>query len=829
LDTLIQKRAYPFLKGGGEMGERTRNYDWSKSPLGSPDGWPQSLCTTVSNLLRSKFPMFLWWGEDMIQFYNDAYRPSLGNEGKHPAALGQKGKDCWPEIWEIIFPLMTQVETTGEATWREDQLVPIYRNGKIEDVYWTYSYSSVLDDAGNHAGILVTCVETTEKVLNQKKLYESERNLRNTIAQAPVAICIYRGSDFIIEEANAHMFEFWGKPSEQVMYKPLFEALPEAKNQGYEELLAHVLKTGESFSANEMPVTLMREGQVQTVYINFTYEPIHEADGTITGIMAMATDVTKQVLNRKQVEESEQRVRSLVESAPFPIGVYVSREMRIELANQSIIDVWGKGNNVIGRLYSEVLPELENQKIYAQLDNVYTTGIPFHARNQRVDIMVDGSLRTFYFNYSFTPLYDVAGKIYGVMNTAADVTDLNAAKQKVEQSERNFRNMILQAPVAMCILLGPEHIIDIANEMMIDLWGKPEADIMFKPVFEALPDAREQGLEQLLNNVYKTGEPFKANEHPVELLRNGKMETVYQNFVYEPYKDADGSILGVLAISIDVTEQVLARRKIEETVTERTRELAQANEALIKGNQELARSNVNLEEFAYAASHDLKEPIRKIHFFSERIKNTLSERMTEVEKQSFERMELAAKRMNALIDDLLSYSQVSLRPRNLEPVDLNTLLKVVIADLDLEIEQKGAKINVEVLGTIQGHQRQLQQVFQNLIGNALKYSKPGVKPVLNIQSTKVLQKDTELHLSSEERIKFYCLITISDNGIGFEQKDAERIFNVFTRLHGNAEYRGTGVGLSIVRKVIENHNGYITATGEPGKGATFKIYLPISE
>src|SRR5215207_7192094 len=155
------------------MGELTRRFDWSKTPVGSPDKWPQSLRTTVSNLLRSKFPMFLWWGKDMIQFYNDAYRPSLGNEGKHPFALGQKGRQCWPEIWDIISPLLNQVETTGEATWMEDQLVPIYRNSKIEDVYWTYSYSSVLNDEGMHAGILVTCTETTEKVMNLKRLAES--------------------------------------------------------------------------------------------------------------------------------------------------------------------------------------------------------------------------------------------------------------------------------------------------------------------------------------------------------------------------------------------------------------------------------------------------------------------------------------------------------------------------------------------------------------------------------------------------------------------------------------------------------------------------------
>src|SRR5688500_10739478 len=163
------------------MGSLTINYDWSRTAVGSPDTWPASLRITVSNLLRSRFPMFLWWGEEMVQFYNDAYRPSLGQEGKHPKALGQKGKECWPEIWDIIYPLILQVQTTGESTWREDQLVPIYRNGKIEDVYWTYSYSAVIDDDGKTAGVLVTCTETTEKVLNVKQLAESKDQLEFAI------------------------------------------------------------------------------------------------------------------------------------------------------------------------------------------------------------------------------------------------------------------------------------------------------------------------------------------------------------------------------------------------------------------------------------------------------------------------------------------------------------------------------------------------------------------------------------------------------------------------------------------------------------------------
>src|SRR6476660_8582108 len=130
--------SYPFLEGGGEMGELTRKHDWSKTSIGSPDNWPQSLRTMLGVLLNSRYPMFLWWGPDLIQFYNDAYRPSLGNAGKHPTALGQQAEDCWPEIWDTIKPLIDKVLKDGEATWSENQLIPIYRNGHLENVYWTF-------------------------------------------------------------------------------------------------------------------------------------------------------------------------------------------------------------------------------------------------------------------------------------------------------------------------------------------------------------------------------------------------------------------------------------------------------------------------------------------------------------------------------------------------------------------------------------------------------------------------------------------------------------------------------------------------------------------
>ena len=151
------------------MGERVRAFDWSKTSVGPIDAWPQSLRTTLGILLNSKFPMFLFWGPELLCFYNDAFRPSLGNEGKHPVALAKPGDEVWPEIWHIIRPLIDQVLSGGEATWHEDKLLPIYRNGKLEDVYWTFSYSPVYDNSGYVGGVLITCNETTEKVLNSKQ------------------------------------------------------------------------------------------------------------------------------------------------------------------------------------------------------------------------------------------------------------------------------------------------------------------------------------------------------------------------------------------------------------------------------------------------------------------------------------------------------------------------------------------------------------------------------------------------------------------------------------------------------------------------------------
>jgi len=158
----------PFLKNKGEIGQLILNHEWSNTSLGSFESWPQSLRITLYNILYSGFPMFLFWGEEFLCFYNEAFRPSLGINGKHPA-IGKKAIVVWGEIWHIVGPLLQKVYVTGEAVVSEDQLIPYYRNGKVEDIYWTFSYSPALGEDNKISGVLVTCMETTKYVVGKKK------------------------------------------------------------------------------------------------------------------------------------------------------------------------------------------------------------------------------------------------------------------------------------------------------------------------------------------------------------------------------------------------------------------------------------------------------------------------------------------------------------------------------------------------------------------------------------------------------------------------------------------------------------------------------------
>ena len=804
LEPLTQEKTYSFLQGGGEMGALTRCYDWGFSSLGVPPEWPQSLRTTVSNLLRSKFPMLLWWGDDMIQFYNDAYRPSMGNEGKHPAALGKKGRECWPEIWHIIYPLIEQVRLTGDAIWMEDQLIPIYRNGKIEDVYWTYSYSSVLDDAGGHGGILVTCTETTHKVNNLRELKKSESNLHNMILQAPVAMCILQGPEYTVQIANNCMLDFWGCTAGEMLYKPLFESLPIAVIRGIDELLAGVLKTGESFSAGEVPVSLLRNGIAENFFINFTFEPIREAGGTVSGILAMATDVTVQVNARRKTEEAEEKSRLSLEASN--LGSFEVNLITGEMSASPRFDaIFGVNNstshgNYIQSIHPDDLPLRE--RAYQQ---AFKTGLlEYEARllwndNSVHWVRVWGNVT---FDHTHQPF-----KLLGV---AQDNTERRQAEDALRYTAERLELALQAGKLGSYELWVNSGRIDCTAACKQSYGLQPSDELDFDRLISLILPADRQGLQAAVKESVEQKTPLSA-EYRIHGPEGNKSRWIRVAGI--PIYTPQGQPEKIVGITVDITEQKEFAEELGKQVRERTLELEEKN-------KELERSNANLEEFAYAASHDLKEPIRKIHYFTARLKDQLSGRLSAAESALFTPIERSTQRMNELIDDLLQYSHVSQRPHKKEMVDLNLKLKLILEDLEVDIREKNAVIHIGNLPWVNGYRRQLQQLFHNLITNALKYSKPDIPPQIVISSLLVPGSSTA---------EAYHRIEFRDNGIGFEQEYAEKIFHMFTRLHGRNEYSGTGVGLSIAKKVVENHNGYISATGVTGEGAVFCIHLPAAE
>lgn len=560
-----------FLKGGGEMGALTRDYDWSNSAIKSPEYWPGSLRTTVALVLSSRFPMFLWWGDELIQFYNDAYRPSLGNKGKHPIALGQRGEDCWPEIWSTIKPLIDQVMSGGEAVWRENQLIPIYRNGQMEDVYWTFSYGAVLNDSDQINGVLVVCQETTKSVLNHRKTQESETKFRSIIEQAPMAISLLKGKEMIIEVCNDTIFKVWGK-DKSIIGMPLHVALPELKGQIFMDLLEGVYNTGEAFFGTGTSATLERNGKLDEIYFDFSYTPLHNSEGIIYGIMILAIEVTEQIMDKKKVEESEIRFRNLSE----------------------------------------------------QLDK--------------------------------------------------------EVQQRTEQ----------------------------------------------------------------------------------------------------------------LQVSI----------------------------------KDLQRSNESLQQFAYVASHDLQEPLRKIQSFGDLLKVRYADNLGNG-AEYLNRMQSAANRMSLLIDDLMAFASISIHQHGFVRLSINDIVDEVLQELELVILQTGAVVNVGSLPVINGDASQMRQLFQNLLSNALKFHRNDINPVIEISSQIQNAGSLSPSVKPASIATAYHRIDVSDNGIGFDNQYTNRIFQVFQRLHGKNEFAGTGIGLAICEKVAVNHGGAITADSHPGKGSIFSIYIPL--
>jgi CheY-like chemotaxis protein len=297
-----------FLSGGGEMGQLIRSHRWQETPLGAPENWPQGLRTALRILLTTQHPIFVFWGDELICFYNDAYSRSLGPE-QHPSMLGQPARTQWPLIWDVIGPQIDQVMSGGGATWHENQKLPIHRHGRIQDIYWTYSYGPIDEQTAPNAvgGVLVICTETTQQVVNEQRMSAERERFAQLFEQAPSFMAVLRGPEHVFELANPAYLELID--GRDVIGKPLSEALPEAVEQGYLKLLDEVYSSGKAFAASGAVFTTKSGvgGAISQRFLDFVYQPILDTDGKVNGVFVEGFDATDRMRAEQALRDADQR------------------------------------------------------------------------------------------------------------------------------------------------------------------------------------------------------------------------------------------------------------------------------------------------------------------------------------------------------------------------------------------------------------------------------------------------------------------------------------------------------------------------------------------
>jgi PAS domain S-box-containing protein len=432
----------------------------------------------------------------------------------------------------------------------------------------------------------------------------------------------------------------------------------------------------------------------------------------------------------------------------------------------------------------------------------------------------DGKLTQNYYNVSYTPLYDGEGKIYGVLDIAIDVTETVKAQQAVEQAQASLRSAVALAELATWHL-DPVSLELTYSERMLEWFGlsSNKYDVQF--VIECL---HEKDRERIKTSLFYALQPqsngIYDEEYTVINRITGRERILHAQG--RAYFNADGKPYMFNGTAQDITSQKKIELALQNEVRERTEALQRANNELEDINMRLSNSNEELAQYAYVASHDLQEPLRKISMFSNllRDKDTANSNTEIIDK-----IIGSSQRMSLLIKDLLEFSRLLNPDTRFITTDLNVIIQAVINDFELLIEEKSAKIDVSSLPKIDAIPLQMNQLFYNLLGNALKFIPEGTIPQIKVLCHTLSVQDVAAYISNPGTTEYYK-ISISDNGIGIDKKYQKQIFEVFKRLHTRTEYSGSGIGLAICRRIAGNHNGFIFAESELGKGTTFTVILP---
>ncbi|MBT1707968.1 PAS domain S-box protein [Fulvivirgaceae bacterium PWU5] len=581
-------------------------------------------------------------------------------------------------------------------------------------------------------------------------------------------------------------------------------------DQFFDRVRFTVMATGQTGEA--FPYRLRRNGTYSPVEV-FVTADVHEQH-EVKGYTLVIQDVS----HRRQ---RERHLQDYVDTAPVGLH-WVNAEGIIIWANQAELDMLGyRADEYIGRHIgefhatqegaTEILRRLAENDVLQQYEAAMV-----HRDGSIRDVLISSSVlwengkfvHTRCFTQDITghrpPLENMAFQ-RGLERLVAERTrELSMRNQELKTSEARYHRMIEEVEDYAILLLSPEGIIENWNKGAEKIKGYTAEEAIGRSfrMFYTPTDQEQKLPGRLLQQAVLEG---KATHEGYRVRKDGTM--FWGSILITTLHDDDGRVIGFSKVTRDLSE----RKK--------------AQDAIQRKNEELEKMNQELSSFAYVSSHDLQEPLRKIRAFSSRILELDYDRLSAKGRDHFQRIQRSAERMQALIEDLLSYSRTSTSERTLEEINLQAAVTQVVDELADRIEEKQATVAYDDLPVIRGIPFQLHQLLVNLVSNALKFSKPQEPPRIEIRAT--LVPGSLMPFAEGDVTRQYHCIAVADNGIGFEPEFRKKIFDIFQRLHHRDRYEGTGVGLAICRRIAENHEGFIEAQSVPGQGAVFQVYIPV--
>ncbi len=528
---------------------------------------------------------------------------------------------------------------------------------------------------------------------------------------------------------------------------------------------------------------------------------------------------------RMQAEGGQAVIHNFFQQAPAMLAILKGPEHVFEFANQQVQDLIG-GRNPVNKTIREAVPVSTGQGYFEIMDVVYKTGEPFIGKEMPLQVERGETVQQIYINIICQVLKNVSGETEGILVFCYDVSEQVLARNLLQESENRSRLAIEASNMGTFDWdLQNEHFL--SSERLVEIFGYKNAqNTSHQNLLDRFHPEDKPIRDEAVQNSFKIG---SLNYEARLIWPDNSIHWI--NVLGKILSDNVRNILRMYGTVVDITPQKTALeekkyfvQELEKKVYERTQSLNYANFILKQTVSELEQTNSELASFNYIASHDLKEPIRKIKAFSKRIEDLDQEKLSVSSKDYFQRIISAADRMEILIDAFLSYSQTSNIRAAFEMTDFNKVFLEVKTDFAETLEQKNIRLESQPLPALMSIPLQINQLFTNLIANSIKYSRTDVRPVIEISAEELYGK--ELSFEGADINSLYWKISIRDNGIGFDQLYKNQIFELFQRLHNRQEYPGTGIGLAICKKIMRNHKGFISASGNIGSGAIFSMYFP---